>query len=166
MAGILMRLLFRPGWRLRCVDPPIGWLQLRPGDELAIRLQLTCYLTSRWARDVVVNELRLRVGNGDREYLAVGVEATDAADEPFPDSPRFAVGSGAPHHAFVEFASRDPELASILAEPGPPIPVVVEALLNDALAFRNIATLELSHDEVLYVGDGWRRTATGRELEA
>lgn len=159
-----MRLLYRPGWRLRCVDPPIGWLQLREGHppSVAIRLQLTCYLTSRLARSVWLQDAQLRVRSGQRAFLVPMGPVTDVDGEPFGREVGFDVYHDEPEHAFVEFVTDAPDLVSLLAEPGPAVAVDIEALLNDAIEYRKIADLELARDEALYPSADWHRFDTGR----
>ncbi|MDX2342626.1 MAG: hypothetical protein QNL12_02310, partial [Acidimicrobiia bacterium] len=163
MADGLMRFLYRPGWRLRCVDPPIAWLRLEPGDVsgLGIRLQLTCYLASRWAGAVRVKQLRLRLRDGAAEILVPCSSVVDDAGEPFPGESGYRVGNAAPTHAFADFVSVDPAVIAVLGDPGLPVPVVIEALLNAAPDFRKIADVDISHDSSLQSGGDWKRVGTG-----
>ena len=162
MAGQIARLLIRSGWRLRCVDPPIGWLRLNAESSLAVRLQLTCYLTSRWARAVEVNDLRLVLRMGERPVVGSWAGVTDVTGAPFPHDDGYQIVAGDPQHALADFVFDDPEVVAALTEPGEPIEAVVQALLNDAPAFRKLGDLELTHTEVLYAGDGWRQFDTRR----
>ena len=87
MAGRLMKLLFRPGWRMKCIDPPLGWVRVL--DELPpvaeIRLQLTCFLTQDWASPVLVREAQLRVVAGDRDFIVPWARSLlESAIEPIP----------------------------------------------------------------------------------
>jgi hypothetical protein len=162
MAGRIAQLLIRSGWRMRCVDPPIAWMQLRGGPTVAVRLQLTCYLTSRWARAVKVQDLRLVLRMGERLVLGPWTEVTDIAGEPFDYEAGYQVVPGEAQHALAEFVIGDPETIAALCEPGEPVPAVVQAMLNDAPAFRKIADLDLIHAEALYANDDWRQIGTGR----
>ena len=71
MAGKLMSLLFRPGWRLKCIDPPLGWVRILDEDlpVAEIRLQISSFLTQQWASPVLVREGQLRVVDGEREFI-------------------------------------------------------------------------------------------------
>lgn len=162
MAGRMAELLIRSGWRMRCVDPPIAWLQLRDGPAAAVRLQLSCYLTSRWAREVKIQDLRLVLRMGERLVIGPWTGVTDIAGEPFDSGAGYRVVAGEAQHAVAEFVVDDPETVAVLSEPGQPVPTMVQAMLNDAPAFRRIADLDLHHTEALYANDDWRQIGTGR----
>jgi hypothetical protein len=166
MAGRLMKLLFRPGWRLRCVDPPLGWLKVRDEQPPVVefRLQMTCYLTSQWAGPVRVKELQLRVIAGEREFLVPWSASADPQDEPFGDTPEYSVSSAAPHHAFVDFASDAPDLIALVETATEPIPVFIEGLFNAAFEFRPIASVDFEVDQPVLRGEVWRKVKTGRKL--
>ena len=164
MADRLMRLLFRPGWRLRCVDPPIAWIQVR-GEyppTAAIRLQLTCYLTSRLARSVWLRDSQLRITQGEHSFVIPMSAATNAEGEPFKREAGLDVYHDEPEHALVDFVTDAPDLIGLLQEPGAALSIDVEALLNDAIEFKKIADLELERPDFLHPSDDWRRVNTGR----
>lgn len=164
MANTVTRILFRPGWRLRCIDPPIAWIRIDP-PTVQVRLQLTSYLTSRYARPVWIKELRLSLPLGHQTHYAGWVRSVDAADKPLGETLDYEVAATSPHHAFVDFAIDSRDLVAAVQKDGEPIPAVVEALLNDATELRKVATLELSRPGELTPADGWRRVVTGRELD-
>lgn len=149
------------------MDPPIAWLRREAGDvsELGIRLQLTCYLSSRWAGAVRVKQLRLRLLDGAAESLVPCSSVVDDAGEPFSQDSGYRVGNAAPTHAFADFVSTDPMVIATLSDPGSPVPIVIEALLNDAPDFRKIADMDISPDASLQSGDDWKRVDTGREID-
>ncbi len=159
-----MKLLYRPGWRLRCVDPQIAWLQLSDDHPpaLTIRLQLTCYLTSRRARFVWLHDAQLRIVDGDRTFIVPMDTVTDIDGDPFGADVGFEVDHEEPKHALVYFVADTPDLISLLSVPGPAVAIDVEALLNDALEHRKIADFELAHSETLLPGDNWQQVDTGR----
>ena len=130
MAGRLTRLLFRPGWRLRCIDPPLGWLRVTDDEPpvAGIRLQITTFLTSRWAGAVTVKELQLRVTAGEREFIVPWTASADPDGVPFGETPEYSVSSFAPHHAFVDFASDAPDLVVLLESAVEPVPVQLEGI--------------------------------------
>ena len=167
MAGKLMKLLFRPGWRLRCIDPPLGWVRI--SDELPpvaeIRLQITTYLTSQWASKVRIMGLQLRVVAGEREFIVPWSASADPNGASFGDDPQYDVGSAGPHHAFVDFASDAPDLIVLLESATEPIPVHVEGLFNAAIEYRAGAGMDLAIEQPLFRGEEWRKARTGRELE-
>lgn len=156
---------FRPGWRLRCLDPPIAWLQIvdEYPDVVGIRLQLTCYLTSRWASSVAVKSARLRIGHGE-EHLLVWTRVSNVAGDPYPHKAGYKVGNEGAEHVLADFETDDADLIGALRSSGPPVPIVVEALLNAATHYRRIADLDLTPAAALHRRDGWRQVATGREL--
>ena len=166
MAGRLMRLLFRPGWRLRCIDPPLGWV--RVSDDVlpvaGIRLLVTTFLTSQWAGAVTVKELQLRVMAGEREYVVPWIATADPDGVPLGDTPEYSVGSAAPHHAFVDVASDAPDLVVLLESATEAVPVQLEGIFNAGIEFRPIAGLDLTIEQPLLRGSEWRRVRTGREL--
>ena len=166
MAGRLMKLLFRPGWRMKCIDPPLGWVRVL--DELPpvaeIRLQLTCFLTQDWASPVLVREAQLRVVAGDREFIVPWARSADPDDKPFPKSPEFSVKGTRTLHAFIDFVSDAPDLVALLESAIEPIPVKFEGLFNAAIEFREVADLDLTVSRPLLRGSEWQRAATGREL--
>ncbi len=166
MAGRLMSLLFRPGWRLKLIDPPLGWIRVLD-DEVAtaeIRLQLTCFLTQAWASRVDVKDAQLRAIVGEREFIIPWTASADQDGNPFKNSPRFSVYGDEPLHAFVDFASDSPDLISLLESTAEPIPMKVEGLFNAAIEFREVANLDLSIEQPLLPGSRWKRVGTGREL--
>ena len=162
MAGQIARVLVRSGWRLRCVDPPIGWMQVNADASVGVRIQLTCYLTSRWARAVDVKDLRLVLRLGERPVVGTWAGITDVAGDGFPHDEGYQVVAGDPQHALADFTFDDAEAVGALSDPGEPIEAVVQALLNDAPAFRKIADLELTRSDPLYAGDAWRLFDTRR----
>lgn len=166
MADRLMKLLFRPGWRLRCIDPPLGWLRVRDEQPpvAEFRLQMTCYLTSQWAGPVRVKELQLRVIAGDREFLVPWTASADPQAVPLGDTPQYSVSSAAPHHAFVDFVSDAPDLIELFETATAPISVLIEGLFNAAFDFRPIASVDLEVSQPLLRGEVWRKMKTGREL--
>ncbi len=164
MAGKLMNLLFRPGWRLKCIDPLLGWVRIvddaPPTAE--IRLQITCFLTQEWASPVLVKEGQLRVIDGEREFVVPWVSSADPEGMPLPQSPQFSVKGTKTNHAFVDFASDAPDLISLLESATEPIPVLFEGLFNAAIEFRPVASLGLSIEQPLLRGGEWRKIDTGR----
>ena len=166
MTSTLTRLLFRPGWRLRCIDPPIAWVRItddRPATA-AIRLQLTSYLTSRWANDVKVKDTQLVVRVDDRSFVVPSLQATDEAGTPFPTD-GYSVGGKSPHHAIVDYETDAPDLVAALRETDMPLPITVEACMNLGSSFRGIATLDLERTSSSVIESGWHRVGTGRELD-
>lgn len=161
MAGQIARQLIRSGWRLRCVDPPIAWLQLSDGSSVRVRLQLTCYLTSRYARSVEVKDLRLVLRMGERPVVAKWVAVTDVSGVEFDHETGYQIVAGEAQHTLAEFLIDDTEAVAALVDPGAPVAAVVQALLNDAPAFRQIADLDLIHPESLDLG--WTQIDTGRK---
>ena len=166
MAGGLMGLLFRPGWRLKLVDPPLGWIRIVDDDlpTAEIRLQLTCFLTQSWASPVDVKDAQLRAAIGEREFLIPWAASADPDGTPFRNSPKFSVSGNAPLHAFVDFVSDAPDLVALLESTEDPIPMKVEGLFNAAIEFREVASLDLSIEQPLLRGSRWKRVRTGREL--
>ncbi len=166
MAGRLMKLLFRPGWRMKCIDPPTGWVRVL--DEALpiaeIRLQLTCFLTQEWASPVLVREGQLRVIHGDREFIVPWASSADPDGKPFPKSPEFSVKGTRTLHAFIDFASDAPDLVSLLESAAEPIPVKFEGLFNAAIEFREVASLDLFIEQPLVRGSAWQKIDTGRKL--
>ena len=167
MAGRLMKLLFRPGWRLKCIDPPLGWARI--SDEFPpvaeIRLQLTCFLTQAWASPVLVKEGQLRVVTDDREFIVPWTASADPDGKPLPESPQFSVKGTSTLHAFVDFASDAPDLVVLLESATEPIPIVFEGLFNAAIEFRPVASIDLSIDQPLLRGSHWRKIDTGRAIK-
>lgn len=161
MAGKIARLLIRSGWRLRCVDPPIAWLQLREGPAVGVRLQLTCYLTSRYARSVQVQDLRLVLRIGERPVVAKWSGITDVSGAEFDHEAGYQIVAGEAQHALADFVIEDSEAVSTLVDPGASVEVLIQALLNDAPAFRKIADLDLIHPDPLNLA--WRQIDTGRK---
>ena len=162
-----MTLIYRPGWRLRCIDPPLAWVRVT--DEITpvvgVRLQLTTYLTWRWATPVKIRELQLRVTAGEREFLVPWDAVADPVGDPLGEELEYSVDGAAPHHAFVDFASDAPDLVSLFeSEPGS-LPVAVEARMNLAVEFREIATLDLDSGDTVLRGNTWRKAETGRRIK-
>jgi hypothetical protein len=143
------------------VDPPIGWLQLREGPAVGVRLQLTCYLTSRLARSVQVQDLRLVLRMGERPVVAKWSGVTDVSGAEFDQEAGYQIVAGEAQHALADFVIEDPETVAALVDPGASIEVLIQALLNDAPAFRKIADLDLIHPEPLSLA--WRQIDTGRK---
>jgi len=165
MAGIFGQLLFRPGWRLRCIDPPIGWVRIDGEPPVVeLRLQITCFLTSRWASPVAIRGLQLRVNAGGREFLVPWTATADPDEKPLGDDVEYSVDGTSPNHAFVDFASDAPDLVKYLDTTRRPIPVAVEGRFNLAPHFRPIAGLGLEIAKPPGRGPQWRRVQTGREL--
>ncbi|MDJ0952075.1 MAG: hypothetical protein QNJ81_00220 [Acidimicrobiia bacterium] len=166
MAGRIMGLLFRPGWRLKLIDPPLGWIRILDDDlpTAEIRLQLTCFLTQSWASPVDVKDAQLRAVIGEREFTIPWTASADPDGKSFRDSPRFTVSGNAPLHAFADFASDAPDLVALLESATEPIPMKVEGLFNAAIEFREVASLDLSVEQPLLRGERWKRIRTGREL--
>jgi hypothetical protein len=165
MAGKLMQYLYRPGWRLRCVDPPIAWLQFRDDEPrtVAIRLQLTCYLTSRYAGAVTFQDAQLRLVVGDRTFLVPLSMVTDVHGELLGKG--FGVHPEAPLHVLAVFTSDAPDLVSLLQKPGSTVAVDVQALLNAATEYRKVADLELARPGTGTLFDQWLQVNTGRGRE-
>ena len=153
-----------PGWRLKCVDPPIAWLQLRRGErtEIGIRIQLTCYLSSRRAQPVLVRETRLLLGLEDRQVPVSWVRVTDAGGGAFPDPVGHTVTGHETEHALIEFGTDEPEVVALLREAGDPIAVVVEALVNESDIQRKVAEFELVRPGTLSMDGEWIQVGTGR----
>ena len=165
MAGKLMSLLFRPGWRLKCIDPPLGWVRIL--DEappvVEIRLQITSFLTQQWASPVLVREGQLRVVDGDREFIVPWTASADPNGNLLPKSPQYSVKGTSTHHAFIDFASDAPGLVALLEHATKPIPIMFEGLFNAAIEFRAVASLDMSIDQPMLRGTRWREIDTGRE---
>lgn len=166
MAGRMMKLLFRPGWRLKCIDPPLGWVRVLDESPpvVEIRLQLTCFLTQEWASPVLVREGQLRVIDGDREFIVPWTSSADPDGKPLAKSPEFSVKGTRTLHAFVDFASDAPDLVALLEAATEPIPVKFEGLFNAAIEFREVASLDLSINQPLLRGDSWQKIDTGRRI--
>ena len=164
MAGKVMKLLFRPGWRLKCIDPPLGWVRIL--DEALpmaeIRLQITCFLTQEWASAVLVRDGQLRVIDGEREFIVPWTVSADPDGKPLPESPQFSVKGTKTHHAFVDFASDAPDLVTLLETSTEPIPIMFEGLFNAAIEFRSVASLDMSIEQPLLRGPRWAKIDTGR----
>jgi len=167
MAGKLTNLLFRPGWRLKCIDPPLGWVRIL--DEALpvaeIRLQITSFLTQSWASPVMVREGQLRVVDGERDFIVPWTASADFDGNPLPESPQYSVKGTKTHHAFVDFASDAPDLIALLETSTEPIPVMFEGLFNAAIEFRAVASLDMSIDQPLLRGSRWQKVGTGRNPE-
>jgi hypothetical protein len=161
MAGQIARVLVRSGWRLRCVDPPIAWLQRRDGPAVGVRLQLTCYLTSRFARSVEVKDLRLVLRMGERPVVAKWAAVTDVSGAEFDHEAGYQIVAGEAQHSLAEFVIDDPEAVVALLDPGAPVEAVVQGLLNDAPAYRKLGDLDLIHPEPLDLA--WKQIDTGRK---
>ncbi len=164
MAGKLMSLLFRPGWRLKCIDPPLGWVRILDEDlpVAEIRLQISSFLTQQWASPVLVREGQLRVVDGEREFIVPWTVSAGPDGEPLPKSPQYTVKGTNTHHAFVDFASDAPDLVTLLETATAPIPIMFEGLFNAAIEFRPVASLDMSIDQPLLRGSRWQEIATGR----
>ena len=166
MAGRLMKLLFRPGWRLKCVDPPLGWVRILD-DALPvaeIRLQITCFLTQEWASPVLIREGQLRVVDGEREFIVPWTASADPEGNPLPKSPQYSVKGSKTLHAFVDFASDAPDLITLLESTTEPISIMFEGLFNAAIEFRQVASLDMTIDQPLLRGERWHKVDTGRDL--
>ena len=165
MASKLTKLLFRPGWRLKCIDPPLGWVRILdetlPVAEL--RLQITCFLTQSWASPVLVRDAQLRVMDGEREFIIPWTASADPDGEPLPKSPEFSVKGSSTHHAFIDFASDAPDLITLLETATGPTPIMFEGLFNAALEFRAVASLDMSIERPLLRGPQWQQVDTGRD---
>jgi len=164
MLGWTAKRLGDPGWKLKCIDPPIAWLQLRQSDvvEIGIRIQLTCYLSSKRAEPVLVRETRLLLAVADRHVPVPWVGVTDVGGGSFPEPVGHKVTGYETEHALIEFGTDDPEVVALLREPGDPIAVVVEALVNTSDTQRKVAVFDLERPGALPMNGEWRRVDTGR----
>ena len=164
MLGWTAKRLGDPGWKLKCIDPPIAWLRLRQSDvvEVGIRIQLTCFLSSRRAGPVLVRETRLVLTIGEHEYAVPWVAVTNVAGGPFPEPVGHTVTGDVAEHAVIDFATPDAEVVAALRQAGSPIPVVVEALVNTSDIYRKVAQFDLSREVALVADGGWQRIGTGR----
>lgn len=164
MLGWAGKLARDPGWRLRCIDPPIAWLCLRRAErtEIGVRIQLTCYLSSKRAQPVRIAETRLvlRVDGGQIVIPSTGV--TDVGGRPFPELPGHTITGYETEHALVDYSTDDPVAVGLLRDVGPPVALVVEALVNTSRIQRKIATFDLIHDAPLSMDGGWTQIGTGR----
>lgn len=153
-----------PGWRLNCVDPPIAWLRLERTErtEIGIRIQLSCYLSSKRAQPVLVRETRLLLALEDRRVPVPRVRVTDVGGGSFPEPVGHTVTGHETEHALIEFGTDDPEVVALLREPGDPIAVVVEALVNESDIHRKVAEFELSRPGTLSMDAEWTQVGTGR----
>lgn len=167
MAGKLMSLLFRPGWRLKCIDPPLGWIRIldQTPPVAEIRLQITCFLTQEWASPVLVRDGQLRVVDGEREFIVPWTASADPEGNPLPKSPQYSVKGSRTHHAFIDFASDAPDLIALLESATEPVPIMFEGLFNAAIEFRAVASLDMSIDRPLIRGEHWHKVDTGRRVE-
>ena len=160
-----MKLLFRPGWRMRCVDPPLGWIRVSGEPPVVeIRLQMTCFLTSQWASAVAIKELQLRVTAADREFVVPWSATADPDGAPLSEQLEYSVYGSEPRHVFVDFASDAPDLVRFQEVADQAVPIAVEGLCNDAIEFRPIAGIDMTVTHPLGHGPEWRRVQTGREL--
>jgi hypothetical protein len=153
-----------PGWKLKCIDPPIAWLQLRRSDKITIgiRIQLTCFLSSRRADPVLVRETRLLLTIDGQEHAVPWTSVSDVGGGPFPEPVGHTVTGYEAEHALIDFATVAPEVVAALRQPGPPVPVVVEALVNESDIWRRVARFDLSHETALSMDGDWQLIGTGR----
>lgn len=164
MLGWAAKRLGDPGWKLKCIDPPIAWLELRRsgGIQVGIRIQLTCFLSSRRADPVLVRETRLLLTIEDQQHAVSWTAVSDVGGGPFPEPVGHTVTGDAAEHALIDFVAADPEVVAALRQAGPPIPVVVEALVNESDIYRKVAQFDLSNETALVMDGGWQLIDTGR----
>ena len=152
-----------PGWKLRCIDPPIAWLRLNTGDqpEIGIRIQLTCFLSSKRAQPVHIRETRLLVAVGDRQIESPATRVTDVGGGRFPEPPGHSITGYETEHALIDYASKDRDMVDLLSRPGDPVAAVVEAMVNTSDIYRRIATFDIVRRHL--AADGvWTQIETGR----
>jgi hypothetical protein len=146
------------------VDPPIAWLQLRRGQltEVGIRIQLTCYLSSRRAQPVLVRETRLLLALGARQVPVPWLRVTDVDGGSFPEPVGHTITGHETEHALIEYGTDDPEVVAVLRKPGESISVVVEALVNTSEIQRKVAEFDLIRPGSLSIDGEWTQVGTGR----
>lgn len=164
MLGWTAKRLGDPGWKLRCIDPPIAWLHLEHGQptEVGIRIQLTCYLLSRRAQPVRIRETRLLLAIEGQEVVAPSTGVTDVGGGRFPEPPGHSITGHDSEHALCDFATTDPGAVQLLREPGEPIAATVEALVNDSSIYRRLAQFDLIRTTTLSMDSDWTQISTGR----